>query len=476
MAIQNEEHIWKLVDAKREEFIELSDRVFGTPETLYNEFCSVKEHIASLEIEGFKITKDVCGMPTAVIGEAGDEGPVIAILGEFDALPGLSQEPGVAKHSPILDGGNGHGCGHNLLGSAALLAATAVKDWLAETGIKARVRYYGCPAEEGGAAKTYMARDGLFDDVSAAISWHPSTFNAVQHGNSLANSRVDFTFSGKAAHAAAAPHLGRSALDACELMNVGVNYMREHMPDAARIHYAYLDVGGAAPNVVQATATVRQLIRASDNDTLRELIARVHDIAKGAALMTGTTVKTKVYSGVSNLVGNLPLEQAMQTEFDKLGPVPFEKEDEVFAEEIRKTLTTEDIDASFQRAGRKTPPDLPLCDFVAPLDRPSDGGEGSTDVGDVSWVTPTVQARVATCAVGTPFHTWQTVAQGKAPAAHKGMVHAAKVMAATATHLINSPETLRAARDVHDSRQQTTPYVCPIPQNVKPPVIKEPPS
>ena len=257
-------------------------------------------------------------------------------------------------------------------------------------------------------------------------------------------------------------------------MNVGVNYMREHMPDAARIHYAYLDVGGAAPNVVQSTATVRQLIRASDNATLRELIPRVHDIAKGAALMTGTTVTTKVYSGVSNLVGNLPLEQAMQAEFDKLGPVPFEKEDEAFAEEIRKTLTTEDIAASFQRAGRQTPPELPLCDFVAPLDRPSHGGEGSTDVGDVSWVTPTVQARVATCAVGTPFHTWQTVAQGKTPVAHKGMVHAAKVMAATATHLINSSETLKAARDVHDKRQQTTPYVCPIPPNVKPPVIDEP--
>ena len=299
MAIQNEEKIWKLVDAKKEDFIELSDRVFDTPETLYNEFSSVSEHMATLEKEGFTITKNVCGMPTAVIGEAGNEGPVIAILGEFDALPGLSQEPGVAAHSPVIEGGNGHGCGHNLLGSAALLAATAVKDWLSETGIKARVRYYGCPAEEGGAAKTYMARDGLFDDVSAAISWYPSTFNAVQHGHSLANSRIDFTFSGKAAHAAAAPHLGRSALDACELMNVGVNYMREHMPDSARIHYAYLDVGGAAPNVVQATATVRQLIRASDNATLRELIARVHDIAKGAALMTGTTVETKVYSGVS---------------------------------------------------------------------------------------------------------------------------------------------------------------------------------
>ena len=474
MVLQNEEKIWNLVDAKKENFIALADRVFDTPETLYTEFESVKEHYAALESEGFKITENVAGMPTAVIGEAGEEGPVIAILGEFDALPGLSQQPGVAKHQPIEDGANGHGCGHNLLGSAALLAATAVKDWLAETGIKARVRYYGCPAEEGGAAKTYMARDGLFDDVSAAISWHPSTFNAVQHGNSLANSRIDFTFTGKAAHAAAAPHLGRSALDACELMNVGVNYMREHMPDAARVHYAYLDVGGAAPNVVQATATVRQLIRASNNATLSELIARVHDIAKGAALMTGTTVSLQVYSGVSNLVGNAPLEEAMQKEFDKLGPVPFDKDDEIFANDIRKSLTAEDIAASFQRAGRDTPPDLPLCNFVAPLERPSIGGEGSTDVGDVSWVTPTVQARVATCAVGTPFHTWQTVAQGKAPAAHKGMVHAAKVMAATATHLINSPTTLEAARAVHDDRQKATPYQCPIPRDTRPPVVKKP--
>ena len=474
MSIQNEETIWNLVDAKKEAFIELADRVFDTPETLYKEFQSVKEHVSTLEAEGFRITQNVCGMPTAVIGEAGDEGPIIAILGEFDALPGLSQEPGVAEHRPIADGGDGHGCGHNLLGSAALLAATAVKDWLAETGIKARVRYYGCPAEEGGAAKAYMARDGLFDDVSAAISWHPSTFNAVQHGHSLANTRIDFTFTGKAAHAAAAPHLGRSALDACELMNVGVNYMREHMPDSARIHYAYLDVGGTAPNVVQATSTVRQLIRASDNATLRDLVARVKDIAKGAALMTGTTMEAKVYSGVSNLVGNAPLEQAMQVEFDKLGPVMFDNQDAAFADEIRKTLTADDIAASFQRAGRETPPDLPLCDFVAPLERPSIGGEGSTDVGDVSWVTPTVQARVATCAVGTPFHTWQTVAQGKAPAAHKGMIHAAKVMAATATHLINSPETLQAARHIHDQRQRTTPYVCPIPSGQNPPVIEQP--
>ena len=470
----NEEQIWQMVDRKKAEFIALSDRVFETPETLYNEYESVAEHVKTLKREGFRLTEGICGMPTAVMGEAGDKGPVIAILGEFDALPELSQAPGVAEPSPIEAGGNGHGCGHNLLGAASLLAASAVKDWLAENGIVARVRYYGCPAEEGGAAKAYMARDGLFDDVDAAISWHPSTFNAVQHGHSLANSRIDFTFHGKAAHAAAAPQLGRSALDACELMNVGVNYLREHMPDSARVHYAYLDAGGVAPNVVQAKATVRQLVRAADLDSLRDLVARVRSIADGAAMMTGTAVEAKVYSGVSNLVGNRPLEETMQREFEKLGPVPFEADDAILANDIRKTLTKDDIVASFQRIGLETPEDLPLCDFVAPLDRTNSGGEGSTDVGDVSWVVPTVQARVATCAVGTPFHTWQTVAQGKAPAAHKGMVHAAKVMAATASALIQSPEILKAARMVHDERQAKTPYQCPIPAEMSPPIIAKP--
>src|SRR5210317_1172962 len=469
----NEEHIWKLVDAKRTEFIVLSDRVFETPETLYNEFASVAEHVAALKAEGFTVTEGICGMPTAVMGEAGTEGPVIAILGEFDALPQLSQAPGIAEHSPIEAGGNGHGCGHNLLGAASLLAATAVKDWLAENGLKARVRYYGCPAEEGGAAKTYMVREGLFDDVDAAISWHPATFTAVNEAVSLANTRIDFTFHGKAAHAAGAPELGRSALDAVELMNIGVNYLREHMPDSARVHYAYLDAGGVAPNVVQAKATVRQLVRAADLPTLRDLVARVRSIADGAALMTGTEVEVKVYSGVSNLVGNRPLEEIMQREFDKLGPVPFDADDVGFANEIRQTLTKDDIAASFQRVGRETPADLPLCDFVAPLDRTSNGGEGSTDVGDVSWVVPTVQARVATCAVGTPFHTWQTVAQGKVPAAHKGMVYAAKVMAATAKRLIEDPALRARARDEHDAFLAKTPYVCPLPDGVEPPVVKQ---
>ena len=471
--MKNEEQIWELVDQKKDDFIEFSDRIFDAPEILYKEFKSVSEHTKMLKKEGFKITEGICNMPTAVMGEYGDSGPMIALLGEFDALPGLSQEASIAEHKPIENSGNGHGCGHNLLGAASLLAATAIKDWLEKNNIKARVRYYGCPAEEGGAAKTYMARDGWFNNVDTAICWHPATFNSVNKPVSLANTRVDFTFTGRAAHAATAPHLGRSALDAIELMNVGVNYMREHMPDSARIHYAYMDAGGNAANVVQAKATIRHLIRASNSMELRTLVERVYKIADGAALMTETSVEKNVYSGVSNLLANEPLEDLMQDEFEKLGPVIFDKDDKDFANKIRSTLNESDILDSFQRIGMKAPLDMPLCDFVASLNNESNGGIGSTDVGDVSWVVPTVQARVATCAVGTPFHTWQTVAQGKAPAAHKGMIHAAKIMAATASSLIKNPQKLDNAKKAFKSQVKENPYVCPIPNGVMPPIVKE---
>jgi aminobenzoyl-glutamate utilization protein B len=466
--IRNDEQIWRLVDDRREPYAALSDTVWGMPELCYDEHRSCAEHVAMLEREGFRITKNVADIPTAVMGEAGEDGPVIAILGEYDALPGLSQEAGIAEPKPIPGETRGHGCGHNLLGSAALLAASAVKDWLKANNLKGRVRYYGCPAEEGGAAKGFMVRAGAFDDVDIAISWHPASFSGVTEPVSLANTRIDFTFQGRAAHAAASPHLGRSALDAVELMNVGVNYMREHMPSDARIHYAYLDAGGIAPNVVQARAKVRYLIRARNLEELNGLVARVRKIADGAALMTETTVSTQVISAVSNLLGNTPLEQAMHANFERLGPPPFTAEDRAFAAEIQKTLRPEDISSAYRRQGLPPETGKALCDTVVPLGAKGAGMNGSTDVGDVSWKVPTVQARGATYAIGTPGHSWQVVAQGKTDAAHTGMVHVAKIMAGTAVDAILNPDLITKAKADHHARTGGKPYHSPLPADAKP--------
>jgi aminobenzoyl-glutamate utilization protein B len=466
--IRNDEQIWRLVDERREPYAALSDTVWGMPELCYDEHRSCAEHVAMLEREGFRITRNLADIPTAVMGEAGEDGPVIAILGEYDALPGLSQEAGIAEPKPIPGETRGHGCGHNLLGSASLLAAAAVKDWLKANNLKGRVRYYGCPAEEGGAAKGFMVRAGAFDDVDIAISWHPASFSGVTEAVSLANTRIDFTFQGRAAHAAASPHLGRSALDAVELMNVGVNYMREHMPSDARIHYAYLDAGGIAPNVVQARAKVRYLIRARNLEELTGLVARVRRIADGAALMTETTVSTQVISAVSNLLGNTPLEQAMHANFERLGPPPFTAEDRAFAAEIQKTLRPEDISSAYRRQGLPPETGKALCDTIVPLGAKGAGMNGSTDVGDVSWKVPTVQARGATYAIGTPGHSWQVVAQGKTDAAHTGMVHVAKIMAGTAVDAILNPELIARAKADHHARTGGRPYQSPLPADAKP--------
>lgn len=468
--MQNSEKIWQLVDTRKDAYEALSDRVWGMPEIAYTEYRSMAEHRAMLEQEGYRITENVAGIPTAVMGEAGDGGPVIAILGEYDALPGLSQIAGIAEPKEVERSGNGHGCGHNLLGSAALLAATAVKNYLAEAGIKGRVRYYGCPAEEGGAAKTFMVRAGCFDDVDIAITWHPGAMNRVDDALSLAGARIDYTFRGRASHAAASPHLGRSALDAVELMSVGVNYMREHMPSDARIHYAVLDAGGVAPNVVQARAKVRYSIRARDVQGMNALVERVRKVADGAALMTETRVDAAVATAVSNLLGNTPLEKAMQSQLDRLGPPPFDAADRKYAADIQATLSAEDIASSFARVAMPVRRDTPLCDFIVPYGTKGAPMIGSTDVGDVSWVVPTVQARVATVAIGTPGHSWQITAQGKSGQAKKGMVNAAKVMAGVAVEALGDPSLIARAKADHRARTDVTPYDCPLPADVTPPI------
>ncbi len=466
--MQNSDRIWQIVETHQDDLIGLSDRIWAMPELNFQERRCADEHAAMLRDKGFRVTEGVAGIPTAVMGEAGEGGPVIAILGEYDALPGLSQEAGVAEHRPLEANGAGHGCGHNLLGAGAMLAAAAVKDWLAEQGIAGRVRYYGCPAEEGGAAKTFMVRDGAFDDVDIAISWHPAPFAAVNEAYSLAILQIDYAFTGRASHAAASPELGRSALDAVEIMNIGVNYMREHMPQDARIHYATLDAGGIAPNVVQAHAKSRYIVRAAELADLKLLHARVDQIARGAALMTETTVEIRVISGMSNLLGNGPLEKALHANLERLGPPPFDAADRAFADAIRQTVRQDDVVSAHRRFGVPVT-DAPLADGIVPLEAKGGKMVGSTDVGDVSWKVPTVQARGATYAIGTPGHSWQLTAQGKSPLAHKGMVHVAKAMAGTAIDLLQDGALLAAAKAEHAARLARTPYESPLPGGISPP-------
>ena len=466
----NKHVIWDFVSKNQKRFQELADKVWSTPETCYSEQNSMSAHVDELIYHGFSVTKGIANIPTAVIGEYGNGGPIIAFLGEYDALAGLSQKADVFHQDPIKKGENGHGCGHNLLGSASMQAAVALKEWLKDSNLPGVVRYYGCPAEEGGAAKTFMVRDKIFEDVDAAITWHPGCLPGIVKGSSLANCRVDFTFEGRASHAAVSPHLGRSALDAIELMNVGVNYMREHMPDKARIHYALIDGGGISPNVVQAKAKVRYVVRDETTPKMMELLERVKEIAKGAALMTQTKVKTKILAGVSNLVYNETLGNIMQGNLDQLGAPEFSKEEHLYAKKYQDTLTRKDIESAYSHAGIDLVEGQVLAETVVAGDvKPVDMG-GSTDVADVSWVVPTVSLWGANYAIGTPFHSWQMTAQGKSSIAIKGMTHAAMVMAATGSDLILNKTILDDAWSEHNKTIEKEGYMLPISLSASPPI------
>jgi len=462
------EVIARRVDAKAEDYCELSDRIWAMPELAFEEHRSVAEQIAILEREGFRITANVGGMATAFVAEWGSGGPVVGILGEFDALPDLAQVSGLAEHKPTVRGAPGHGCGHNLLGAGSALAAVALKDALEAEGIAGTVRYYGCPAEESGSGKTFMARAGLFDDLDAAFCWHPNVINEVSTTSSLACIQAYFRFTGRAAHAAAAPHVGRSALDAVELMNVGVNYMREHMPSDARVHYAITNTGGDAPNVVQAYAESLYLVRSPHLPDAERLFERVKKIAEGAALMTETSVSVQITDATSNVVPNKALQEAMYENMRRLGPPAFDESDLAFAEQLQKSaLTEEEILASVK------PHDLSLKtkvlhDGVLSMPAREEVMMGTTDVGDVSWIVPTVQCHTACFAIGTPFHTWQLVTQGNLPAAHKGMVLAAKAMAATAADCLRNPDLVARAKAELRERTGGRDYRCPIPDDVTP--------
>lgn len=454
----------QIIEDKREKLIEVSNQIWEYAETGFEEFKSAKLLCQTLAEEGFEVEQGVANIETAFIGSFGSGKPVIAFLGEFDALTGLSQNGGIAQPNPQQIGGNGHGCGHNLLGTGSLAAAIALRDYMQENNITGTVRYYGCPGEEIGGGKTFMAREGIFNDVDIALSWHPGTTNNIMSVATLACYEVYFKFKGKSAHAAASPHLGRSALDAVELMNIGVNYLREHIIPEARVHYAITNTGGSSPNVVQAEAEVLYFVRAPRVSQTDDIYQRICDIARGAALMTGTEVDIDLASALSNVIPNTTLEQVMYDNFVKLGTPSYTDAELHFAEAIRETLSEEEKKMDVQRnqklAGKA------IADVIDPF-MSNAFMAGSTDVGDVSWIVPTAQCMTACEPLGTPLHTWQIVATGTTSLAHKGMLHAGKILAATALDILQQPELIEQAQAELVDRRAGEVYTSPLPSDVK---------
>lgn len=468
--MDNKQFISNYIDQNQKLFTDASDAVWRFAEAGMKEHQSARCLGDVLKLGGFAVQSGLAEIPTAFVGQWGSGAPIIGFLGEFDALPGLSQKPGCAVKDPLsLDnGGYGHGCGHHLLGAGALGAAFALKAYLEEHKLPGTVRYYGCPGEEYGSGKTFMARAGLFDDLDACFTWHPGDNNRVVKGGSLACYSIFFKFSGKTAHAAGAPHLGRSALDACELMNVGCNYLREHIIPEARLHYAYREVGGIAPNVVQDKAELHYFVRAPRVSDMMDIVARVKDIAKGAALMTGTTVECITHEALSDYVPNKILSDVMQQAMVDLGVPVYDAKDMAEIEKFAAIITAEERSNSLKnwKEFSNEPITGPMCDKVATVDN-TKGMSGSTDVGDASYCAPTAQCNTATNVFGTPGHTWQYTAQGTTGYAHKGMLYAAKTMALSAVYAMEQANTLKNAK-AELAANTDGGYKCPLPPEVKP--------
>ena len=465
------------VEEKRGLICQAADQIWEYAELSLQEEKSAAYYCRVLRQEGFAVEEGICGIPTAFSASFGEGGPRIGILAEYDALSGLSQEAGCTEQKEHIPGASGHGCGHNLLGAGAMGAALGVKAYLEKTGRPGTVILYGCPGEEGGAAKAFMARDGLWRSLDAALTWHPEDVNEVNTGSSNSCIQTQYKFSGVASHAAGAPEKGRSALDAVELMNMGVQFLREHMSDRARIHYAITDTGGVSPNVVQAKASVLYMVRSNHVAEAVELQERVDRIAQGAALMTDTQVEKRFIDGLADTVPNSILEKVLYKSFEELG-VPLYTDQELgFADALAGTyagsdgipgiaaendpVLAEQVKALQEKAGHA------MNAFLAPLYQGAAFTPGSTDVGDVSWLTPTAQIHVAAWPNGCPGHSWQNVSSAGSSIGHKAAVHAGKVLAAAAAELLERPEILKAAREEFE-RRTAAGYVCPIPPDAVP--------
>ena len=472
--MQTVSFICDAVEQDREKYIELAKEIWRYAELCFEEKQSAAALCQVLEDEGFRVQKNAAGLSTAFVAEAGQGAPVIGFLGEYDALDGLSQEADVARREPLVEGGPGHGCGHHALGVGALAGAIAAWRYLRSSGLTGTVRYYGCPAEEGGGGKVLMASAGLFNDCTAALTWHPTCYNSIWSCNFLATRTITFAFEGFAAHSTMQPQLGRSALEAVELTSVGANYLRGHVERDVFINGAVLDAGPTAPNIIPAYAAVRYLLRAPTQRQVHETALRLYDVARGAALMSGTKLTITVDAGLSELVANRTLEKLAHKSFSQVGVAPVSQEDLDFALAIQKTLPPGAEESTFANlrylyrdraneiieAIRGKRVEEILYPYVA-MDHPK---FGSTDVCDVSWFTPTVQVTAACYAKDTPGHSWQIVAQGKRALCMNAMLTAGKVLALTAARLFESPQEVAAVREEFSRAMQGKIYLCPIPQ------------
>ncbi|MDR1917339.1 MAG: amidohydrolase [Synergistaceae bacterium] len=474
----NKKKLLRLIDAKAKIFTDVSDNIWGYAETRFDLEKSSALLISTLENEGFSIERGTAGMEHAFVATFGTGGPVVGILAEYDALSDLSQICDAAEKHALTPDGNGHGCGHNALGSGALAAAVGLKDLLSSEGQPGTIKLFGCPAEESGSGKAFMARAGVFDGTDVMFTWHPWTETRMWGFSSLANYQVYFHFNGISSHAAASPERGRSALDALELMSVGVNYLREHIAQEARIHYAYTNAGGTSPNVVQSNASALYFVRAPKSSQLRQIMGRVTDIAKGAALMTGTTVDIEWDSACSEYIVNDSLGRVMYENMRSLGGIEYSDEEKEYARAYTATLpetskqgVADLIKQCFAPIDTQTAETMasePLQSELFPYMMGNSVMPGSTDVGDASWVVPTAQALVTCYPTGTASHSWQWVAAGKSSVVHKGLIYAGKVIAMTALDVICDPEIAPRAKREHLGRLGGERYTCAIPENVQP--------
>ena len=463
------QQLFKSMEQNEAIFAKMAKDIWDHPQVGYEETYASEVQRNFLLEQGFRISTNTGDVATAFMAEWGTGAPIIGFLGEFDALPGLSQQT-TTTHLPIVEGGPGHGCGHNLLGTAGVEAVVALKNMMEKENIAGTIRYYGCPAEELLSGKSFMAREGVFDDLDIVYTWHPGTYNMAVHPSMQALTGMEFFFKGRTAHAAAAPHLGRSALDGVEIMNVGANYLREHVPDGSRIHYQITN-GGLAPNIVPDEASVFYFLRGATREAVDDLLRRLIRVAEGAAHMTETTVSWKIKSGCYDSLPNMTLNNQMFAQWQELPPLQFSEEEEVYAKELQQSIDPSVFAGANQQLAMMGG-DVGNVLIKDQLNLPQlfrQSMPGSSDLGDVSWIAPLGQVTTVCAPHGVQLHTWQATSSFGTSIGMKGMHYAAKTMAGAALDSLVNPQVIATAKAEFDRLRAGKEYICAIPAEVKAP-------